>query len=346
MERLLISAASGACSVVLGGSFDMLPAFTDNRPAVVVTDSNVLKYYRSIFNGLPIITLPCGEGGKTLETVESIYEQFLKLEVDRSWLVVAVGGGIVCDTAAYAAATWMRGIACGLVPTTLLAMVDAAIGGKNGVNYHRYKNLIGTIRQPEFVLIDTKFLETLPRSELLCGFAEMIKHGAIADHNHFAYLEKHAGKLLALDGEVLPKAVADSAAIKSRFVLADEQEKGERKKLNFGHTVGHALEKTMRTIRHGEAVAIGMAVAAGVAESRFLLAPEEKKRLISLIEKFGLPVTLPTNPETLLEALGKDKKRRGGALDFILLEQLGSSLIQEVTLEELRKELANLYKHR
>jgi 3-dehydroquinate synthase len=228
----------------------------------------------------------------------------------------------------------MRGVHFGFVATTLLAQVDASVGGKNGVNFSGYKNMVGVFNQPEFVICDLDLLKTLPKREVLCGMAEIVKHGAIADADLFAFLEENAQGALELDPVVVERLVYDSVVIKSAVVSRDEKEAGERRKLNFGHTFGHAIEKTSG-VPHGEAVSAGMAAAARLSAQKGLLAHAEADRLIALLDRLGLPTRIPAKPESVLDALRKDKKRKGAGIHFVLLADIGRAVIEEIPLAEL-----------
>ena len=245
---------------------------------MIVTDGSVRSLYGDLFPPWEVIEIGIGERSKTLATVERIYEAFLQYEIDRSSFVVAIGGGLVCDVAGYAASTYLRGLRFGFVPTTLLAQVDASVGGKNGVNFKGYKNLVGTFTQPLFVLCDFALLKTLPEPELKNGFAEAIKTAAIGDAHLFSFLETAWKGALSLEPDVIERIVYDCLTVKSRIVSFDEREKGERRKLNFGHTVGHALEK-VNHLRHGEAVSLGMVAAAKLSARRGFLTEDDVERL-------------------------------------------------------------------
>jgi 3-dehydroquinate synthase len=219
--------------------------------------------------------------------------------------------------------------------------VDASVGGKNGVNFNGYKNMVGTFNQPEFVICDLTLLQSLPLEQLQCGFAEIVKHAAIADAAMFHFLEEEAQKALALDPAVIERLVHDSLVIKSSIVNQDEKEAGERRKLNFGHTFGHAIEK-VTGVPHGQAVSVGMVLAAGLSHQRGLITRHEKERLCALLAKLNLPTRMTFDQRAALEALGKDKKREGDSVHFVLLQGLGRALIDGIPLKELRARLADI----
>jgi 3-dehydroquinate synthase len=328
-------------SVVFSGNITELNQYCHNKKTVIVTDARVRELYGSLFPPYPIVEIGRGEQSKTLLTAASVYEAFLEQGVDRSWLVVAVGGGIVCDVAGFVASTYLRGLPFGFVATTLLAQVDASIGGKNGVNLKGYKNQVGTFTQPDFVLCDFSVLRSLPQEELRNGFAEAIKHGLIADESLFDYLEDNVSEALSLEMEAVERAVYGSLTVKSAIVGRDETEKNERRKLNFGHTVGHALEKACG-IRHGEAVSIGMSVAARLSSQRGLISTNDTGRIEHLLKEFGLPTRISADPEVVREALWKDKKRQNETIHVVLLDRIGQARVEPMGIEELDEAIDDL----
>ncbi len=303
---------------------------------IVITDANIRKLHSHAFPEAEVIDVEPGEGSKNLRTVEHIYEKLLELGADRQSFIVGIGGGIVCDITGFAASTYMRGLRFALVPTTLLAQVDAAIGGKNGVNLRHYKNIVGTINQPDFVLVDMGFLDTLPPREFRNGMAEVIKSAAICSRSLFEYLEDNRENILGLDTESLGRIINDTVDIKLDIVSRDEFETGERRKLNFGHTFGHALEKLL-PYSHGEAISIGMMIAAKMSVARGMLGSEDSERLERLIRDYGLPHKAEMDTDSMIDALGKDKKRVGDKVKFVLLNGIGSAEIVEIPLDELKK---------
>jgi 3-dehydroquinate synthase len=335
MRELKLEAASGKCRIAIGESIARLKDYCGEGKMAIVTDANVRRLHGASFPKCTVIEIGTGEENKTLATVEKIYEKLLEMEFERRDMLVGVGGGIVCDVAGFAASTYLRGVRLGFVPTTLLAQVDAAVGGKNGVNLRGYKNLVGTIRQPEFVLCGLEPLRTLPQRELRCGFAEVIKSAAIGDAQLFAYLEQHLQQCMELQRTAIEKAVHDSLAVKIAIVGKDEGEKGGRRKLNFGHTLGHAVEKTVKGVSHGEAVAIGMAAAARISVARGKLQEKDTERLVGLLEKAGLPTKMQLDIPAVMDAIGKDKKREGGKINFVLLEGIGQAVVERISMEEL-----------
>jgi len=332
---LRLSGKTGISRILIGETLESLARSSgDGRPGVIITDENVFRLYSESFPRWPVVTIQAGEQHKILRTISRVYREFLRMNVDRHWLVAGVGGGVVCDIAGFAASTYLRGLEFGFVATTLLAQVDAALGGKNGVNFHGYKNLVGTFNQPSFVICDYGTLKTLPGQEIRCGLAEIIKAAAIADSDLFDFLEKNMRSCLSLEREAIEYLVERSCRVKIGIVRRDEREKNERRKLNFGHTLGHALEKTSR-LNHGEAVAIGMAAAARLSVKRGLLSQEEEHRLNRLLKKAGLPVAMRIPRRPLRRALLQDKKRENQRIHFVFLNKLGRAVVKEVNPEEV-----------
>ena len=288
--------------------------------------------------GDPIL-LPDGERFKNLQSVSKIYEPLIRANADRGSTIIAVGGGVVGDTAGFAAATFLRGVAVVHVPTTLLAQVDSSIGGKVGVNHALGKNLIGAFHQPALVVIDPALLKTLPRREFRSGLYEVVKYGVISSRDLFDRLNADIKALFAKDGRALVPAIVESCRIKADVVSKDERESGLRRILNYGHTVGHALEAVTkyRRYRHGEAIAYGMLAAADLAVARGALAGREREALAHLIAALGpLPPVGDLPMAEVLEAVRRDKKVVNGRLHFVIAIEIGATMtIDDVTEEEL-----------
>jgi len=291
-----------------------------------------------------VVELPDGEEHKTLATLERLYGALLEAGIERRSPVVALGGGVIGDLSGFAAATLLRGVPIVQVPTTLLAQVDAAIGGKTGVNHRTGKNLIGAFHQPRAVLADVDVLRTLPRREYVAGLAEVVKYGVIGDAALFADLERGLDRLLQLDDELLVPVIAACCRQKAAVVAADEREEsGARAVLNFGHTVGHAVESLTeyRRFLHGEAVAIGMVAAARVSQSLGLCAPTVVERIQALLGRAGLPTELPAElrgPQ-LAVTMRTDKKVAGGRVRFVAIEDIGRTRTVELAGSEIVKHL-------
>ncbi len=307
------------------------------RDVLVVTDATVAPLYLGHvlagLDGLRHASLirPDGEAHKTLAGVEAVFDALAALGANRDATVIALGGGVIGDLAGFAAACWMRGVAFVQMPTTLLAMVDSSVGGKTGVNLAAGKNLIGAFHQPNAVIADIVTLATLPPREYAAGIAEVVKYGAIGDAAFLAWLEAHADALGARDGDALVQAIATSCRHKAGVVARDEREQGERALLNFGHTFGHALEAEAGYGRllHGEAVAIGMVLAARLSTRLGHAPAEDGERLATLLARLGLPTALPPgfDADRLLARMQLDKKNQSGRLRLILWSRPGSAAI-------------------
>ena len=231
----------------------------------------------------------------------------------------------------------MRGVDFGFVSTSLLSMVDASVGGKNGVNCGGFKNIVGTFTQPSFVCCDIEMLKTLPPEEVCCGFGEIVKHCLIADEPMLTWLEEHAAEAVALDGDVIERLVSHSVATKASVVNRDEKESGERRKLNFGHTFGHALEACGVVHRHGEAVSLGMMVATRLSEQRGLISQSDVERVERILEALSLPTRLPDVDDAVFRAMYSDKKREGDRLHAVLLKRIGEALVEEVAMVDFER---------
>ena len=324
---------------LLSEAGSLLSKISGSKRAGIVTDSQVGPRYTEIVAGSlrsagiePIVaTLPSGESHKTLADLAPVYHTLLSARVERSTPILALGGGVVGDMTGFVAATILRGVPFVQIPTTLLAMVDASVGGKTGVNHAVGKNLIGAFHQPIAVLIDPAVLQTLPPRELHGGLAECIKHDIIRDAAGFDRLERDIGRALRLDLDYLTQLIAHNVAIKARVVEADPFENGERAHLNFGHTFGHAIETVSHyDYSHGECVALGMAAAARLAVDLGMLDENSRRRIVAVIEQAQLPtrgLSLPT--KEVVDAMTFDKKVRGGKVRFVLPDRIGHVVIRD-----------------
>jgi len=336
MITIKISGNTGNSDIIIGEKISRFWDYLPERKTIVITDDRVEKLYGSLWEDLPTIIIGQGEANKTLNTLGLIFHQLLELNADRKTFILGIGGGIVCDLAGFAASVFMRGLRFGFISTTLLSQVDASVGGKNGVNFEGYKNIVGVFNQPEFVLCDPQVLKTLEPGEISNGLAEIVKHALIADGELFNFLEKNIKGLLTLDVEVINYAVTRSVEIKSAIVNLDEKEQGERRKLNFGHTFGHAIEK-VSGISHGNAVSLGMVIAAKYSTKKGFLTETDLNRMIRLLEKLRLPVECNYNSGEIMEALIMDKKREDAKIHFILLENIGHAVVEKLPIDEVFK---------
>jgi 3-dehydroquinate synthase len=305
------------------------------KKCAIVTNEIVAKWYLKPlllqlrdrgFQAHEII-IPDGEKFKNLETVTSIINRLCELEIDRDCPVIALGGGVTCDITAFAASIYKRGVPLILMPSTLMAMVDACVGGKTGVNLEQGKNLIGTFYQPMLTAIDVAVLRTLPLTQLSYGLIEALKHGAIADAAYFRFLAKNCEAIKACDLSLMQRLVRRSIHIKKSIVTEDELDKGLRKQLNFGHTFGHALESAGNYIRlhHGEAVGLGMLMALNGAAQAGILKEDYRQALVFILKEFNLPVKIPDelNKKEILETLCQDKKKDQEGFKFIFPVKIG-----------------------
>jgi 3-dehydroquinate synthase len=322
--------------VIVGESYRHLSKYLpSDRQIIMMTDANILRFYGDFFRDFPVIEIGMGEKNKSLDTLAHIYNRLMECNADRKTFVVAVGGGIVCDLAGFAASTYMRGVPFGFVSTTLLSQVDASVGGKNGVNFGGCKNMIGTFSQPRFVLCDTSMLQTLPAREFVSGFAEIVKAAVIRNAALFDDLEQNVEKAVARDPEVIQRLVVESVKIKAEVVQHDEREQGERRILNFGHTFGHAVE-ALTGVSHGEAVSIGMMMAAQRSLVECGFPKNQYDRIERLLVRLGLPVTTDAPPEAILRIMLKDKKRENSDIHLVLLREIGKAVVRKTPIEDLR----------
>lgn len=342
MKILDVKAESNTSSILIGERLANVEKYIDGRKTIILTDSNILKYYGDqLPSGIPIIEIGLGETNKTISTIDMIMGKLVEYEADRTSFLLAIGGGIVCDVGGFAASIYMRGIPFGFVSTTLLSQVDASVGGKNGVNFSGFKNMVGVFNQPEFVVCDNQMFTTLEEREFSSGFAEIIKAGAIKSESLFEFCENNAKAALANEEAVLTHLVYESVKIKADVVEADERERGERRLLNFGHTFAHAIEK-MGSILHGEAVTIGMVLAAKVSQQLGMITKEDVTRITNVIECYGLPVKSAIPVQDLFKAMKQDKKREGDSIHLVLLESIGKAVSKKMTYSELQSIIDDL----
>ena len=323
--------------VYIGRVEQLLSQLLPKRRVIVITDSNVDRCHSALISSYEHIIIGLGEQAKNLTTLEKVYTQLMEMGADRSTFLLGIGGGIVTDITGFVGATYMRGVDFGFIPTTLLAMVDASVGGKNGVNIGGFKNMVGTFLQPNFVICDTAKLSTLSDREFAAGVAEIIKAAVIADPKLFELLESADFVTLRSDNELLSRVVEASLKVKIDVVAADERESGLRRVLNLGHTLAHAIEKSTRVCNHGEAVAVGLCCVAAVAERMGKLSAEERLRIESLCARYNLPTELPEPIEKLLKAIRKDKKREGDRLHLILPTAIGAVEDLALGFDEVEK---------
>jgi 3-dehydroquinate synthase len=322
--------------VVVGNVGELLPALLPHKRVVVVSDTNIDRHYHSLIEPYDHVLIGLGEASKTLLTLDAIYRRFIELGVDRSCFVLAIGGGIVTDVAGFAASTFMRGLEFGFISTSLLGQVDASVGGKNGVNVEGYKNMVGTFTQPKFVICDVDLLRTLSPREFRTGLAEIIKAAVIADAELFEMLEQADFSTLQRDSDTLREMVYRAIKVKADIVERDERESGDRRLLNLGHTLAHAIEKSSSKFNHGEAVAVGLAMIAEVAANRDMLAVADKERIVALLERAGFALESPVEVRTLLKAVKRDKKAEGDSIHVVFPLGVGNCCVEKMPLEEFK----------
>lgn len=337
MKKISYTFSKSSTDFYFSGDFSFLSKLVDQEKAVLITDENIFDAHRKKFLGWNVIVLNPGEEYKIQATVDEVIEQLIGFEADRKTFLVGIGGGVVTDLTGYIAAVYMRGLSFGFVPTSILAMVDAAIGGKNGIDVGVYKNLVGTIRQPGFLLYDYSFLKSLPPAEWINGFAEIIKHACIKDARLFKLLETKKLKDFKKDIKAAASLIQKNVQIKASVVQQDEFEIGERRLLNFGHTLGHAIENIYE-LSHGQAISIGMTAASRI--SQHLNGFKEADRVMYLLDQYHLPTLADFDKKKAIEVVKMDKKKVSSDMNFILLEKIGKGMVQRIPLQEL-EELIN-----
>ena len=318
----------------------------DGRKACIITDSNVGALYadevkkelETVCSSVSVYTFTAGEEHKNLTTIHGIYEHLLKSNIERNDFLVALGGGVTGDMTGFAASTYLRGIPYIQIPTTLLAQVDSSIGGKTGVDFEQYKNMIGAFYQPSLVYMNLTTLSTLPKSEFSSGMGEILKHGLIKDEDYYVWIISNMFEIDDREYEILEEMIFCSCEIKKAVVEKDPKEKGDRALLNFGHTIGHAIEKLKDfQLSHGHCVSLGIVAASYISHKRELLSAEELFEIRDMNVGFSLPITFAgLNPEDILQATKLDKKMEQGNIRFILLSGIGNAVIaHDVTDEEI-----------
>jgi 3-dehydroquinate synthase len=334
LEKIAIHTPGFRSEILVGERWDAVSGLLPEKGVIIITDDNVNRLYGDKFPKIPVFSLSPGEESKKLEVIEYLAEQLLLAGIDRSGFVLAVGGGVVCDIAGFLASVYMRGIRCGYVSSTLLSQVDASTGGKNGVNLGGSKNILGTIRQPEFVICDPEMLQTLPEHDYLSGLAELIKTAVIGDKELFDLIEKSFEKIMSRDTDLLAILVAKSVRFKGLVVSEDEKETGLRRILNFGHTFGHAIEM-QKGVRHGFAVASGMVLATEFSFKRRYINLVGKQRIIRLLERFKLLTELDLTGNQMEKLVLHDKKKTGTEIHFVFTQGIGKAIVEKVPVDEV-----------
>lgn len=334
MKKKAVSFPGKTVHYYFDASFDHLQKIVDREKVVLITDEHVFSAHQKKFKGWNTIVLKPGEAYKVQQTVDMIVDQLIEMGADRKTILVGVGGGVITDITGYVAGIFMRGIDVGYVPTSLLAMVDAAIGGKNGIDVGVYKNMVGLIRQPSFLLYDYSFLKTLPVAEWQNGFAEIIKHACIKDAAMFKELQQYRLSDYKKDLSLLKKLIERNVMLKTKVVLSDEREQGERKLLNFGHTLGHAIEN-MYELSHGQAISIGMTYATIISQQ--LKGFKDTDAVVNLLANYDLPTFADFDAKKAFKVLQKDKKKDDVSIHYILLEKIGKAVVQPLLFIQLKE---------
>lgn len=333
MEKIIIDTPGFRSEILVGGKWDSLAGLLPEKAAVIITDDNVNRLYGNRFPELPILSVAPGEESKKLKVIEFLAEKLLEAGIDRSGFILAIGGGVVSDVAGFLASIYLRGIRCGYISSTLLSQVDASTGGKNGINLGGTKNILGTIRQPEFVICDPEMLKTLPEEEYLSGLAELIKTAVIGDKELFELIEGSIDEIMERKSDLLTLLVAKSVRFKALVVTEDENERGLRRILNFGHTFGHAFEM-QREVKHGFAVAAGMVLAAEYSFEKKYLSLEEKNRIINLLKRFNLVGRIDISDLQMSKLVSRDKKKTGTDIHFVFAQGIGKANVDKVPVAE------------
>lgn len=339
MKKVSLRFSSSSTVIYLEARFSNLKKLADPKRSVLLTDENVYHAHSNLFKGWNCIVLKPGEEYKVQATVDAIVEKLIGMEADRQTTLVGVGGGVITDLTGYVASVYMRGLRFGFVPSSVLGLVDASIGGKNGIDVGPFKNMVGTIRQPAFILQDTRLLRSLPQAEWENGFAEVIKHAAIKDIALFRELEETPLKKYQSSPAAISNLIQRNTLIKAKVVQKDEWEKGDRRLLNFGHTLGHALE-TQYELMHGQAIAIGMVCACHISEQ--LCGFTQTERVAELLQRYNLPAYAQFDRQKVFTILKMDKKRERTAMNYVLLERIGKGTVKALSLKQLEKFIQNL----
>lgn len=341
MKRVCYSLPGKNVECLFYSDFSILREQFPPETTVFLTDRNVMAAHGGRFAGYRTIVIEAGEPYKQQATIDEVLKKLVDWEVNKQDTLIGVGGGVITDLAGFAASIYKRGIPLVLVPTSLLAMIDAALGGKNGIDIGHYKNMAGTVYQPQAIWYDFSFLDSLPLDEWRNGMAEMIKHACIADEGMFSFLESLNLHKIVDDRALIADLVERNVGIKMDIVTKDEFDRADRQLLNFGHTIGHAIEKIMH-MPHGHAVSIGMVSACALSEKAADLHFGDAARIVALLASYGLPVDTETDIEKVFEVLKKDKKRSGNFINFVFIDKIGHAFTKEIPVSFIREHLSNI----
>jgi 3-dehydroquinate synthase len=334
LEKIVIETSNARSEIITGVNWESYKGYLASSEYVILTDENIMRLYGKCFPEVPVLIVKPGEESKQLAVVEKLAGEMLEKGIDRTGFVLAVGGGVVCDIGGFLASIYMRGIRFAYVSTSLLSQVDASTGGKNGVDLGGTKNILGTIRQPEFVICDPDMLKTLPEEEYLSGLSELIKTSVIGDRELFEIIESNYDLIMKRDRDLLAYLVTRSVRFKAAVVTEDERETGIRRILNFGHTFGHAIEM-LTSFRHGFAVASGMELATEFSLQRGFIAASEKDRINGLLDKFNLLRDYEIDPSCIEQLILQDKKKTGKEINFVFVSGIGKAFVEKIPVSSL-----------
>jgi len=333
LEKIVINTNGSVSEILIGKNWESVTELLPETGVAIITDNNIQRIYGGRFPDFPVFTIKAGEASKNLEVIESLAERLIESGIDRTGLILGIGGGVVCDIGGFLASIYMRGIRCAYISTSLLSQVDASTGGKNGVNLGSTKNILGCFKQPEFVICDQVMLQTLPEEEYFSGVAELIKTAIIGNKKLFEIIENNQEGILRRDTELLSMLVSMAVNFKATIVSEDEKESGLRRILNFGHTYGHAIEM-YKSFRHGYAVASGMALAANFSLSRGYISEEEFNRVIALLKSFRLLRRHDIPDDQISQLIMRDKKKSGNEIYFVFMGGIGKADVEKIPIIE------------
>jgi 3-dehydroquinate synthase len=343
MLKKTISFSASKTNCYFDASFAQIGELVEKDRSIFITDQHIFDSHRKHFKGVRFIQIPAGETFKVQSTIDQIIDQLISFGADRKTTLIGVGGGVITDITGYVASVFMRGVPFGFVPTSILGMVDASIGGKNGIDVGNYKNMVGVIRQPGFLFYDVSLLNSLPAEEWVNGFAEVIKHAAIKDATLFRELENKSINEYRKNKKALSELIRKNVLIKSAIVQKDEYEGNERRLLNFGHTLGHAVENVYH-LPHGHAISIGIKGACLISEQMTNF--KETARVTNLLQQYGLPIDIPVDFGKVIEIMRMDKKKLRDTMHYVLLEKLGKAIIKPIPMAQLEKLLYSIARAR
>jgi 3-dehydroquinate synthase len=333
LEKIIINTNGSVSEILVGTNWESVNELLPKTGVAIITDNNIQRIYGGRFPDFPVFTIKAGEGSKNLEVIESLAERLIETGIDRTGLILGIGGGVVCDIAGFLASIYMRGIKCAYISTSLLSQVDASTGGKNGVNLGGTKNVLGCFKQPEFVICDPVMIQTLPEEEYFSGVAELIKTAIIGNNMLFDIIENNKEEILRRDTDLLSVLISMAVNFKAAVISEDEKESGLRRILNFGHTYGHAIE-IYKSFRHGYAVASGIVLAANFSLSRGYISEEECNRVTALLRSFKLLRRHDIPDDQINQLIMRDKKKSGSEIYFVFMKGIGKADVEKIPISE------------